>query len=286
MIGKRYSRSYPQFLLRCLSLAFVVAMFSTTVAGQGAHYWTRNYGARSTLLSNSVIGSVNDLGAVFYNPGRMGLIQDPTFILSADVYEYSKVQFKDIPGDQVSLSSSDIGSVPGFIAGTFRFKKLEGHTFAYSVLTRQRNDANIRYREELTPNSFPGVPGIEAVSSGSTLNEKLRQQWYSVSWAFSPAEGWGVGATIAGVRYKSEKLTGVDLRVLTDNNRTANYQYDRFYSFSEYGFLLKAGVAKRNEKVNWGVTLTTPMLGLFGGGDIDYAEILNSHYIRNRLIHV
>lgn len=271
MIGRKFFKPARLLSSGLLLLCLCASMTST---GQGSHYWTRNYGARSTLLSNSVIGSVNDLGAVFYNPGRIGLIEDPTFILSADVYEFSNVQFKDLPGDRVSLSSSDIGSVPGFVAGTFRFKKLPGHTFAYSALTRQRNDVNIRYREEIDGDLIPELPGIESISSTTTLNEVLRQQWYSLSWAFSPGEDWGFGATMAGVRYKSERLSGLDFRVYTQSDDLGTYQFDRFFNFSNYGLLFKFGLAKRNPKINWGVTVTTPFIRMFGSGDVDFVETL------------
>ena len=55
---------------------------------QNAHYWSENYGNRSMLLSGTVNASVEDLGLVFYNPGRLGLIENPAFVISAKVYEW------------------------------------------------------------------------------------------------------------------------------------------------------------------------------------------------------
>lgn len=42
-------------------------------AAQDAHYWTLNYGPRGSLLSGSVVGSVDDVSGRFHNPGALGL---------------------------------------------------------------------------------------------------------------------------------------------------------------------------------------------------------------------
>jgi len=56
---------------------------------QNGHYWTQQYGTKSMLLSGSAIGGVSDLGAIYYNPARLSQIDNPAFLLSADVFEYS-----------------------------------------------------------------------------------------------------------------------------------------------------------------------------------------------------
>ena len=68
----------------------ITAIVNNLVWAQDGHYWTQQYGTRSMLLSNSVIGGVEDLGAVYYNPGRLGLIENPAFLLSAEVYEWTR----------------------------------------------------------------------------------------------------------------------------------------------------------------------------------------------------
>jgi len=44
-------------------------------SAQDSHYWTTQYGNRSRLLAGAVIGSVDDVSAVFYNPGALALIE-------------------------------------------------------------------------------------------------------------------------------------------------------------------------------------------------------------------
>jgi hypothetical protein len=56
------------------------------INAQDGNYWSENYENRSLLLIGTVNASVEDLGTVFYNPGRLGLIENPAFVISAEVY--------------------------------------------------------------------------------------------------------------------------------------------------------------------------------------------------------
>ena len=51
------------------------------VNAQDGHYWSENFGNKSMLLSGTVNASVTDLGAVYYNPGRLGQIENPAFVI-------------------------------------------------------------------------------------------------------------------------------------------------------------------------------------------------------------
>ena len=87
---------------------------------QDAHYWTLQYGTRSTLLGGNVIGSVEDLGATYYNPARLALTSDLSFLLSAKVYQFDKVTVEDGAGEGVDARSSSFGGAPSLVAGTFK----------------------------------------------------------------------------------------------------------------------------------------------------------------------
>ncbi len=77
-------------------LLLLLPLFSASLAfSQGGHYWSEQYGTRSILMSGSVIGGTEDLGAVYYNPGRLALIENAAFLLSANLYELSTLKLID-----------------------------------------------------------------------------------------------------------------------------------------------------------------------------------------------
>jgi len=165
-------------------LIFTILILSTRqlLTAQDGHYWTQHYGTKSILLSNSMIGGVEDLGALYYNPGRLGLIENPAFLLNADVYELSKIKFDDAFGDGASLSKSTFGSVPSFVAGTFKVGFLKGHHFGYSILQRQSIDIDFNYRNEVFGNVIENFPGEEYFGANIRFNQKVKEEWYSLTW--------------------------------------------------------------------------------------------------------
>ena len=135
-----------------------ITVVNHSLEAQDGHYWTQHYGTKSILLSNSNIGGVTDLGAVYYNPGRLALIESPAFLLNADVFEYNKIKFEDPAGDGATQSETSLNGVPNFVAGTFKLPFLQGHHFAYSVIQRQHFDLDFDYRNEVTGNFTDEFP--------------------------------------------------------------------------------------------------------------------------------
>ncbi|MEE9578502.1 MAG: hypothetical protein V3W24_02925, partial [Gemmatimonadota bacterium] len=62
-------------------MAGLILGATAEAAAQDAHYWTTQYGNRSRLLAGAVIGSVDDVSSVFYNPGALALLEKPELLL-------------------------------------------------------------------------------------------------------------------------------------------------------------------------------------------------------------
>ena len=102
-------------------LLFLITPFLSFA--QDAHYWTEHYGTRSMLLNGVVIGSVEDLGAVYYNPARIAQMEEPAFAISAKVYQAYKLKIEDGLGENNHLVKKTFGSGPSLVSGTFKLKK-------------------------------------------------------------------------------------------------------------------------------------------------------------------
>ena len=134
--------------------SFFVAVLLITHTGihaQEGNYKFENFGNQSVLLNGSVTGSVADLGLTYYNPARLGLIENPSFTIGGKAYEWSRYYFSDVLETDKDLSANQFGGLPATLAGTFSFKKLPGHKFAYSILSKQRSDIRLRYDSGLIP---------------------------------------------------------------------------------------------------------------------------------------
>ncbi len=227
------------------------------------------------MLSNSVIGGVNDLGALYYNPGRLGLIENPAFLLNVDVFELTKIKFEDAVGEGANRSESSFGSVPSFVAGTFKVGFLKGHHFGYSILQRQNTDIDFNYRNEVLGNVLENFPGEEYFGANIRFNQKVREEWYSLTWSYPFSDKLSIGITSSITRLKSRKGALIELQALTESGDVLQYQFDRNYSIENYGMLWKLGVAGENKLFNWGLTLTTPSVQISSKGTYNFEEFFS-----------
>ncbi|MGD8700654.1 MAG: hypothetical protein PVJ43_15265, partial [Gemmatimonadales bacterium] len=83
-----------------LNLTVAIASAAVLLAAgeaqaQDSHYWTLQFGPRSSLLGGAVIGSVNDVSATFYNPGGLSVAENVSFLLSTNVFERTSFRLED-----------------------------------------------------------------------------------------------------------------------------------------------------------------------------------------------
>jgi hypothetical protein len=241
---------------------------------QDGHYWSENYGNRSMLLSGTVNASVDDLGAVFYNPGRLGIIESPAFVISAKVYEWSTIRIKDGLGDGVDLNKSSFGGAPSLVAGTFSIPFLKEHKFAYSFLTRQLTDADFFVRVEEEDAEFTNIPGKVLFNGKLNINTSYREEWFGLTWSPPITEKFSVGLSNFVTTVNRSASTDLDMKTLDENNMIASLSANRQYGYETYGLLWKLGIAWDLSPVNLGLTVTTPKVNLRGSGSSLYEQYL------------
>jgi len=251
------------------SFLFLQAVLNVSiVVAQGGHYWSENYGNRSMLLSGTVNASVEDLGTVFYNPGRLGLIENPAFVISAKVYEWKTLKIEDAGDEELDLKNSDFGGAPSLAAGTFKLPFLEGHKFAYSFLTRQRANTNFFARVEKEGDVVDVIPGSEIFIGKLDISTRQREEWIGLTWAPPTSKRISFGLSTFLSNLSSSKLFSVDMNAINEENLSGYLSETREYSFGSYGLLWKAGLAIELEKVKLGLTLTTPKINVGGKGSV------------------
>ncbi|WP_066630938.1 hypothetical protein [Labilibacter marinus] len=241
---------------------------------QDAHYWTEQYGTKSILLSGSNIGSVEDLGAVYYNPARLSLNEDEIFLISGKVYQLSSYSFHNKTGnDRTSpRSQSNFGGAPSLLAGTYRIKGLKKHSFAYSFMSRRRMDLNLNESGSTYGNSFPSIPGNEYLSGDIGMQKKFNEEWLGLSWAYAFNDHFSVGiSNFLSIRKQSASEM-IQIQAYTEAEKLESYSNKNSYNFSHIGILWKIGLAWEHNAFSWGLTITTPTQSLQGIGSFSYYQ--------------
>ena len=255
-------------MARRFAQVFLLAVF---LAGDGqaqdAHYWTYQFGTRANLLSGAVVGSVVDLGAAFYNPGALTLIEEPDVFSTQKVFELSDVRYEPDLGVDTDLSDLSLDLAPGYVAGLLPFRFLHNHVLAYSFFTRylfkaRLGGAAVGRLEEL----IPTLPG-DFFTQADVIRE-LNESWVGLSWSFPLAGEVGFGVSLYGA-YRSQKgSTRAQAQVLSEPSGLILEQSERSYSYWHFRLLAKAGVTFEWLGSSVGLTVTTPGLGLFGDGRV------------------
>lgn len=259
---------------------------------QDAHYWNEQYGNKSTLMSGSVVGSVDDLGAMFYNPARLALQDDPTFLISAKAYQNVSLKVKD-GISQADIGTSVFGSAPTLAAGSFNLdsvkflKFFQGHKFAYGFLSKTNMDYRLSLTEVATADFNDAWEGEESYLSEVDWNKQVNEEWMGLSWAMplDDKKKWTVGITQFLTVYELSSRYSQNV-VAKENQRNGNecvecevavYEMTRNRDITSLGYVAKFGVNYSSKIIEVGLTFTTPKANIKSSGDTYYRQILTDY---------
>ena len=259
------------------SLIFLIILTSSVfLKAQDGHYWTEQYGNKSMLLSGTVIGNVDDLGAVYYNPARLGLIKKPAFLLNASLYQLSFIKFEDALGENIDVSNSKFGDGPSLVAGSLNINFLNDHRFSYSVLTRNSFDFGTLFRTEEEGEIIENMPGEEFFVGQVEIDSKFNDLWLGLTWAFQLNTKSSLGVTMFVSSKSDERLFDMRMQAISkDSGNVAILNTSREINYNTYGLIWKLGYAIEISKtVSFGLTVTTPKANLGGSGEFITQEFL------------
>jgi len=233
-----------------------------SVRAQDSHYWSEQYGTRSELLGGAVVGSPQDLSTTFYNPGGLARLHTESFLLSAQAFEYQWLTAEESSGRFTDLSTNRLGTAPSLFAGTFPRSWTSG-TLAYSVLTRQRFEFVIDNWAEV------GTTSIDSVATNSFVGASVSEYWGGLTWS-RPAGDVGVGVTLYGAYRSQRGRTELLGQPVPTGTSGVVWAVVNDYRYSHFRLLAKIGVYWDRNRTSFGITVTTPGVGLFGEGKAAY----------------
>jgi hypothetical protein len=260
-------------------LAFAMSVAMTALSpprhahAQGENHWYNQFGDHSFLLSGAVIGGVSDLGAVFYNPGRLADIESASFFLHANGFQMNRTSVKDAGPSGGDLVVRDYGGSPSFSAGSARLPFWPNHTFAYSYLTRRSRDTRLTLGSD-SGSDVPGsFPGIDAASGIVDVDSYVKENWYGLSWSTPVQSDLSVGLSLFAANVNRNHSVTLDTRVASGGSAGALI-VTKAHDAAAWGLLAKAGVAVSRGPFELGLTFTTPQIHVWGSGATRYEELI------------
>jgi hypothetical protein len=229
------------------------------LAAQDAHYWTYGYGPVGQLTEGVLIGGVNDLSAVYYNPGALALIEKPRFVIGLTSVELANIHIPGAAGAGLDIGQHVFDLVPAMVSG-----QVGGHDgpnrFAFAVLARHDSDWDLAYsNEQLSPENPDGGAGI-----GRT-RQRLVEYWVGGTWSRRLSDRLSVGVSPFFAYRAQRSRRSLTLEEVAASASRALF-VDSEYEYDNVRLLAKMGLAWRPGDWELGLTATTPGLRLFGQG--------------------
>ena len=247
----------------CVVVCLVAASSIKDVSAQDTHYWTQQYGTQGELLLGTVVGSLIDLSAMYYNPGALALQDNPSLLLGAKAFEYQSIKFKNVEGYESPLASQEFGAAPTLFAGILPPRWFEG-IIGYSVLTRQ--DFNFRIQATGSTEIPSADPDSVALVGGEVLvDQNVTGIWGGLTWSRAwDKMGVGVSSYVAyqGQRTRYQSL----LQSVYSGGGGASATFLKEINYWHVRMVFKMGMAWDFSPLTFGFALTAPGIGLFGQG--------------------
>jgi hypothetical protein len=254
-----------------ISVILLVAVTARARA-QDSNYWSTAYGTRSQLLGGVVIGSPGDISSVYYNPGALALTKSTELLLAGNAYQYQHVSVDNGSGPGKTLVASSLAAVPSLFAG--EVPVLKHDRLAYAFLTRRSMDMEIDSRSTTGVGALAPITNPVFAAGEIQLHQTFSEGWYGLTWAHSltPTLGFGVSPFVV-VRSQHTRAA-----LLTEGQdaggQAAILTSTREFDYLHWGALARIGLAGARDSLTYGLTLTTPSLGITGSGNTQYNTTL------------
>ena len=239
---------------------------------QDNHYWSQQFGAKSTLMGGAMIGGVRDNSAIFYNPGAFAFIQYPSLSVNANLYQLNKLLIKDGAGQGVNLNSARLSIFPQIISGMTTLRKLSRIKLSYCLMTRHVD--NIFIKTRFTNHDFASSePDVEAYIGAFDYTNQLNEQWFGLAATYEVNERLGIGLTFFG-NYRAQTYQQTSytrtIQLADSANWIITVNDDQFLKYWSMSGLFKIGLAYQTGRWKLGFTVTTPSFGIAGRADLQH----------------
>jgi hypothetical protein len=244
--------------LPAATLLLALAWPAGTVA-QDAHYWTYGYGPIGQLTEGTLVGGVEDLSAVYYNPGALALIDEPRFVVGLTSVELAKIDVPGAAGEGLDFDQTIFDVVPSMVAGHVG-KNGQANHFAFAFLARHDSDWDLGYSHVRVSASEP-----DAATGFGRFRQRLVEYWVGGSWSHRLSDRLSVGLSPFFAFRGQRSRRALTLSELSGGAARAVFLGTE-NEYNHLRLLAKAGVAWRPGRFELGATITAPGVKLWGNG--------------------
>lgn len=259
----------------------IVALFVLTfwrLNAQDSHYWTPKYGTKSTLLGGAVVGSHLDISSTFYNPGALGIMENPAFVITGWVFNITSLQFESAAGHDNDIGSLHLSPAPDYF--TALIPTASKNKIAYTFLNRYKMSERLSARDSFSKDVLYR-PGQELFAGDYFLDQYLNENWAGLTWSRALTDYLGLGVSNF-VAFRSQKFrSDIHTQAFAEDKTAAQSTNTRQATYYNFRLLWKLGLAADLDPLKLGLAVTTPSINIFGRGSSHLSTTITGMNIQN-----
>lgn len=199
------------------------------------------------------------------------------------------LSIKDGAGINFDLTSNQTQVIPSMISGTFQLKKRARHKFGYTILTKNQTGIKTSARNDTEIDVIPEFnnSGKEEYISQFSLKATLNEQWFGGCYSYKMNKHFSFGFSLFAA-YRVQTLEESYLaKVIPPTISNYSLYITPIISYNDVQSVEmttvrgigKIGIAFTYERLDFGLTITTPSLPVYGSTTIQRDVFFN--YINN-----
>ena len=266
-----------------------VAFLPIFLYGQDNHYESLQLGSRNSVLTGAGVSRWQDQTAVFMNPATLINADYKGITFNTAAIGLNNISFTNGVGKGYDLKSSNFRFLPALVGGDFRAKGSNDRLhFGYAIYHRNRDDLRFTARAEYEANVINETesPGNENYVGQYSIDKSFDETVAVFGLGYKLSDRWSIGGSLQGIYMSSNLIESFNATIITnpavsptvDVVSTNEYFNTRV---SKAMLQLKLGLAYAHDGWSFGLTMSTPTIGVFGTGEIDANINLNNIRLKN-----
>jgi hypothetical protein len=242
------------------AILLLTLAWPTGALAQDAHYWTYGYGPVGQLTEGTLVGGVEDLSAVYYNPGALALIEEPRFVIGLTSVELANIEVPGAAGEGLDVDQLVFDIVPSMVAGHVGENRGQADHFAFAFLSRHDSDWDMGYSNVQVSGASP-----DAGAGFGRSRQRLVEYWVGGSWSHRLSDRLSVGLS-PFFAYRAQRSRRALSREELTGDTASSVFVGRENEYNHFRLLAKAGIAWRPGRWELGANVTAPGVKLWGNG--------------------
>jgi len=240
--------------------ALLALAWPAGATAQDAHYWTYGYGPVGQLTEGTLVGGVEDLSAVYYNPAALSLLDEPRFVFGLTSIELAKIEVPGAAGEGLDVNQTIFDVVPSMVAGHIGQNRGQASHFAFAFLARHDSDWDLAYSRVQVSASSP-----DARAGFGRSRQRLVEYWVGGTWSHRLKDRLAIGVSPFFAYRAQRSRRGLTREELTADTSSVS-SIARENEYNHIRLLAKAGIAWRPGHWELGANLTVPGVKLWSSG--------------------